>query len=49
MPKKAGPAEYHAATGLECLFGWLYLRGMHDRINELFAAIMEMEACRLTP
>ena len=30
-----------AATGLEALFGWLYLRGEHARLNELFAAIME--------
>lgn len=49
MPKNAGPGEYHAATGLECLFGWLYLSGRRDRINELFAAVLEKEPCRLTP
>ena len=49
MPKNAEPGDYHAATGLECLFGWLYLNSMHDRINELFAAVLENEACRLTP
>ena len=27
MPRSATPAQYHAATGLECLMGWLYLRG----------------------
>lgn len=43
VPKNADIGQYHAATGLECLFGWLYLNGKHDRINELFAAIMENE------
>ena len=41
VPKGADISEYHAATGLEALFGWLYLRGEHARLNELFAAIME--------
>lgn len=41
MPKNAEPGDYHAATGLECLFGWLYLSGRHERINILFAAILE--------
>ena len=40
VPQKADLGQYHAATGLEALFGWLYLRGGTDRINELFAAIM---------
>jgi len=46
VPKNADLSEYHAATGLECLFGWLYLNARHSRINELFAAMMENEACR---
>lgn len=29
-------ADYHAATGLEALFGWLYLKGEDARIRELF-------------
>ena len=41
MPKNAEPGDYHAATGLECLFGWLYLSGRRDRINELFAAVVD--------
>ena len=41
LPKSATLAEYCAATGLECLFGWLYLRAEHARINELFAAVTE--------
>jgi len=43
VPKNADIGDYHAATGLECLFGWLYLNAMHDRINELFAIIVEKE------
>ena len=35
-------ADYHAATGLETLFGFLYLKGDIDRINELFELIMNL-------
>ena len=49
VPKNAEIVEYHAATGLECLFGWLYLCGKHARINALFELILEREECRLTP
>ena len=38
-PKGATKSEYHAATGLECLFGWLYLSGKTDRADELFDLI----------
>ena len=41
VPQKATEVEYHAATGLEALFGWLYLQGETQRIDSLFAAIME--------
>lgn len=41
VPQNASVAEYHSATGLEALFGWLYLLGRSDRISELFALIME--------
>ncbi|MCR5090321.1 MAG: ribonuclease III [Oscillospiraceae bacterium] len=40
-PRHAGAAEYHRATGLEALFGWLYLQGKTDRIAELFEKITE--------
>ena len=40
-PCAATEAEYHAASGLEALFGWLYLRGQNDRIEELFSRILE--------
>ena len=35
-------AEYHSATGLECLFGYLYLNGEKDRIDEIFQMIINM-------
>ena len=41
VPKSATPAEYAKATGLEALFGALYLGGQTERINELFKAVME--------
>ena len=41
VPKAASRAEYQTATGLEALFGWLYLQGRTERLNELFAAMME--------
>ena len=40
-PKSATRAEYAKATGLEALFGVLYLLGRTDRLNELFHIIME--------
>ena len=40
VPKAASRAQYQAATGLEALFGWLYLQGRTDRLNELFDHIM---------
>lgn len=33
-------SDYHAATGMEALFGWLYLKGRQERINELFTLII---------
>lgn len=41
VPKHAQLSQYHAATGLEALFGWLYLQGKLERINQLFHMIME--------
>ena len=35
-PKSASRREYALATGLETLFGALYLLGRTDRLNELF-------------
>ena len=36
VPKAASTEEYHAATGLEALFGYLYLTGRSQRAMELF-------------
>lgn len=38
VPKGATPQEYAKATGLEALFGAMYLAGKRDRLNELFWA-----------
>jgi ribonuclease-3 family protein len=43
VPRNASHGEYHAATGFEALFGWLYLQGDAARVNELFALTMEPE------
>lgn len=40
-PKSASPKEYAKATGLEALFGALYLLGRTDRLNELFQILIE--------
>ena len=43
VPKAATRGEYQAATALEALFGWLWLQGQRQRLNELFCAVMEGE------
>ena len=43
-PKAATRQEYAKATGLETLFGALYLLGRTDRLNELFDIIMNEES-----
>lgn len=40
-PKAASPKQYAMATGLETLFGALYLLGRKERLNELFQIMME--------
>lgn len=40
-PKSATDAEYHTATGVEALFGYLYLNDNLERIKELFKIINE--------
>ena len=40
-PKSATKAEYAKATGLETLFGALYLLGRKERLNELFNLMMK--------
>ena len=41
VPKSCTPAEYAKATGLEALFGALYLSGQTERLNQLFRLVME--------
>lgn len=36
VSKNASIQEYRASTGLEALFGWLYLQNRQERIQELF-------------
>jgi ribonuclease-3 family protein len=43
VPRGATPGEYHAATGFETLFGYLYLKGRNDRLNELFELLIANE------
>ena len=40
-PKSASNKEYHTATGLETLFGYLHLSGEKARTDELFQLIWE--------
>lgn len=40
-PKAASRQEYAKATGLETLFGALYLQGNTGRLNELFALMIK--------
>ena len=42
-PKSAGAVEYRRATGLECLFGYLYLAGRIERARALFEAVCAPE------
>ena len=43
VPHNSSISDYHLATALEALFGWLYLQGMTDRIECLFEAILKGE------
>ncbi len=38
-PKNADLVEYRRATGLEALFGYLFLQGRKERLEELFELI----------
>ena len=52
VPQHATREEYRMATGLEALFGWLYLHGRRDRLCRLFDEMMagleakETKPCR---
>lgn len=36
VPRHATPSQYRRATGVECLFGYLYMTGQVQRARELF-------------
>lgn len=38
-PKKASAVEYHRATGMEAVFGYLYLEGRNERLRQIFAEL----------
>ena len=42
-PRNADPGEYHRATALEALVGYLYVTGARDRMNEILAAALPPE------
>jgi ribonuclease-3 family protein len=39
VPRHATPADYRKATGIECLFGYLFLCGRAERLRELFETV----------
>ena len=41
VPKNSTLKDYHTATGLEALFGYLYLSGRIERVRELFEYIIK--------
>lgn len=43
VPRSSNPKDYRRATGMEALFGYLYLTGQNDRIKELFEKIYTSE------
>ena len=47
-PKHSTAGEYHTATGLECLFGYLYLAGETARADQLFGIIWDNSKENLT-
>ena len=42
-PKNADPGEYHRATALEALVGWLYVTGQQDRLGALLGLALPEE------
>ena len=39
VPRSCSIRDYSQATALEALFGWLYLSGRYERVNELYGLI----------
>ena len=43
LPKNGNPRDYHYATALETLVGYLYMKNDIERLRELFSVITEEE------
>ncbi len=43
VPKNMSVADYHKATGLEALIGYLFLTGQHERLEQLMRSVLEQE------
>lgn len=41
-PRSAGVIEYRQSTALECLIGYLYLKGDTARLNEILAVALDV-------
>lgn len=41
VPRGSSVGVYHKASGFEAVFGYLYLKNYHDRLNELFNMIFD--------
>ena len=48
MPKSCTPDEYHKATAIEALLGYLYLGGERQRLEEMFELIMAAQRGELS-
>ena len=42
-PRNADPGEYHHATALKALIGWLYVTDQRDRMNEVLRLALPEE------
>lgn len=42
-PRNANPADYHRATALEALIGYLYITGQNERLEQLLAIALPEE------
>jgi len=45
VSKHGSLADYHRATGLEALFGYLHLNGEQERLRQLFDIIIREQDC----
>lgn len=48
VPRQSTVAQYHTATGVEALFGYLYLAGREERLRELFDLIWQSREAEKT-